>query len=37
MTRMDLGEHTGFLKTIVPSRKSTKQYLAKESDDEDGR
>ena len=30
-------EHTVFLKTIIPSRKSTKQYLGEESDDEDGR
>ena len=30
-------EHTVFLKTIIPSRKATKQYLGKESDDEDGR
>jgi uncharacterized DUF497 family protein len=29
-------EHTVFLKTIIPSRKATKQYLDKESDDEDG-
>ena len=27
-------EHTVFLKTIIPSRKATKQYLGKESDDE---
>ena len=27
-------EHTVFLKTIIPSRKSTKQYLGEESDDE---
>jgi uncharacterized DUF497 family protein len=27
-------EHTLFLKTIIPSRKATKQYLAGESDDE---
>jgi hypothetical protein len=26
-----------FLKTIIPSRKATKQYLGEESDDEDGR
>jgi len=26
-------EHTVFLKTIIPSRKATKQYLDKESDD----
>jgi hypothetical protein len=26
-------EHTMFLKTIVPSRKATKQYLGDESDD----
>ena len=30
-------EHTVFLKTIVPSRKATKQYLGEEHDDEDGR
>ena len=30
-------EHTVFLKTIIPSRKATKQYLGEESDDEDGR
>ena len=29
-------EHTVFLKTIIPSRKATKQYLGEESDDEDG-
>jgi uncharacterized DUF497 family protein len=28
-------EHTVFLKTIIPSRKATKQYLSEESDDED--
>jgi uncharacterized DUF497 family protein len=28
-------EHTVFLKTIIPSRKATKQYLAEESDHED--
>ena len=27
-------EHTVFLKTIIPSRKATKQYLGEESDDE---
>ena len=27
-------EHTVFLKTIIPSRKATKHYLAEESDDE---
>jgi uncharacterized DUF497 family protein len=27
-------EHTVFLKTIIPSRKATKQYLGVESDDE---
>jgi len=27
-------EHIVFLKTIIPSRKATKQYLAEESDDE---
>ena len=27
-------EHTVFLKTIIPSRKATKQYLSGESDDE---
>jgi uncharacterized DUF497 family protein len=30
-------EYTVFLKTIIPSRKATKQYLGGESDDEDGR
>lgn len=30
-------EDTVFLKTIIPSRKATKQYLGEESDDEDGR
>ena len=30
-------EYTVFLKTIIPSRKATKQYLGEESDDEDGR
>ena len=30
-------EHTVFLKTIIPSRKATMQYLGEESDDEDGR
>jgi len=30
-------EHTIFLKTIIPSRKATKQYLGEESDNEDGR
>ena len=30
-------EHTVFLKTIIPSRKATKQYLGEESDHEDGR
>ena len=29
-----LHEHTVFLKTIIPSRKATKQYLGEESDDE---
>ena len=28
-------EHTVFLKTVIPSRKATKQYLSEESDDED--
>ncbi len=28
-------EHTVFLKTIIPSRKATKEYLGEESDDED--
>jgi uncharacterized DUF497 family protein len=28
-------EHTVFLKTIIPSRKATKQYLGEESDDHD--
>jgi hypothetical protein len=27
-------EQTLFLKTIIPSRKATKQYLGEESDDE---
>jgi hypothetical protein len=27
-------EQTVFLKTIIPSRKATKQYLGEESDDE---
>jgi uncharacterized DUF497 family protein len=27
-------EHMVFLKTIIPSRKATKQYLGEESDDE---
>jgi hypothetical protein len=27
-------QHTVFLKTIIPSRKATKQYLAEEPDDE---
>ena len=27
-------EHTVVLKTIIPSRKATKQYLGEESDDE---
>ena len=30
-------EHTMFLKTIIPSRKATKQYLCEESDDESPR
>jgi len=30
-------EHPVFLKTIIPSRKATKQYRGEESDDEDGR
>jgi uncharacterized DUF497 family protein len=30
-------EQTVFLKTIIPSRKATKQYLGEESGDEDGR
>jgi uncharacterized DUF497 family protein len=29
-------EHTVFLKTIIPSRKATKQYLGEESDDHEG-
>lgn len=29
-------EHTVFTKTIIPSRKATKQYLREVSDDEDG-
>ena len=28
-------DHSVFLKTIIPSRKATKQYLGEESDDED--
>ena len=27
-------EHTVFKKTIIPSRKATKQYVGEESDDE---
>jgi len=27
-------EHTAFLKTIIPTRKATKQYVREESDDE---
>jgi len=34
---VDEDEHTVFLKTIIPSRKATKEYLAEEFDDEDGR
>lgn len=30
-------EHSVFLKTIIPGRKATKQYLGGESDDEEGR
>ena len=30
-------EHTVFLKTLIPSREATKEYLREESDDEDGR
>ena len=30
-------DHTVFLKTIIPSRKATKEYLGEEPDDEDGR
>jgi hypothetical protein len=30
-------ENAIFLKTIIPSRKATKEYLGEESDDEDGR
>ena len=30
-------EHTVFLKTVIRSRKATKQYLGEESDDEDRR
>ena len=30
-------EHTVFLKTIIPIRKATKEYLGEESDDENGR
>jgi len=29
------GEHTLFLKTIIPSRKVTKEYLGEDSDQED--
>jgi len=28
-------QHTVFLKTIIPSRKATKEYLGEESDHED--
>jgi hypothetical protein len=28
-------EHTVFLKTIIASRKATKQYIGEESDDDD--
>ena len=28
-------EHTVFLKTIIPSRKATKEYLGEGSDDEE--
>ncbi len=28
-------EHTVFLKTIIPSRKATKQYFGEEHDDEE--
>lgn len=30
-------EHTVFLKTIIPGRKATKEYLGEESGDENGR
>ena len=30
-------EHTVLMKTIIPSRKATKEYLGEESNDEDGR
>jgi hypothetical protein len=30
-------EHTVFLKTIIPSRKATKDYLGEEPDNENGR
>ena len=30
-------EQTVFQKTIIPSRKATKQYIGEESDDEHGR
>ena len=30
-------EHAVFLKTIIPSRKATKEYLGEEFHDEDGR
>lgn len=29
-------EHQVFLKTIIPSRKATRQYLGEESDDDEG-
>jgi hypothetical protein len=37
LVRFGEDEHTVFLKTIIPSRKATKQYIGEESDDEDGR
>jgi hypothetical protein len=33
-TREPLDEHTVFLKTIIPSRKATKESLGEETDDE---
>ena len=37
LVRLVENEHTVFVKTIIPSRKATKQYLGEEPDDEDGR
>ncbi len=34
LVRLVEDEHTVFLKTIIPSRKATKEYLGEESDDE---